>query len=156
MDLRDDAIDDVEDAEETRNAALIRKREQALAERIRAARGEAKHGDIFTPEVRALFRRLLAPELKGEPRRDIQSALAEDTPEQRAIPIEVNANDSAGQPFGTTPAPILAALPPLPRGLECRFVGKDLILLDQRANVVLDCMRNAIKCGPPAPATASP
>jgi hypothetical protein len=37
------------------------------------------------------------------------------------------------------------ALPRLPPGLEYRILGKDLILLDQPADVIVDYMRNAIK-----------
>ena len=68
----------------------------------------------------------------------------DDAPAPGAVPIEVNGRYPAGVPFATTPYPVLLALPPLPPGLEFRFVGKDLILLDQPADVILDYMRNAI------------
>jgi hypothetical protein len=40
---------------------------------------------------------------------------------------------------------MLRALPRLPTGLEYRFVGKDLVLLDQPADVILDYIRNVIR-----------
>ena len=50
----------------------------ALAAKVQAARADAKQGDIFTPAVRPVFRRLLAPELKGEDGRDAKAVLKDD------------------------------------------------------------------------------
>jgi hypothetical protein len=36
----------------------------------------------------------------------------------------------------------------LPRGLEYRIIGTDLILLDQPANLIIDFMRNVIRATP--------
>jgi hypothetical protein len=144
MELREDIVDEVGEAQSTRDPADIRGREEALAKRILARRAAAKHGDILTPQIRAEFRGLLRPELKGEQGEDIRAKLNDDAPAPGAVPIEVNARYPAGVPFATTPYPVLLALPTLPPGLEFRFVGKDLILLDQPADVILDYMRNAI------------
>jgi hypothetical protein len=144
MDLREDIVDEVGSAEVTRDVSVIRAREDALAQRIRAARGNAKHGDIFTPDVRVLFRRLMRPELKGEDGPDIRARLSDDAPAPGAVPVDVNAKYPAGVPVATMPAHLLGVLPVLPRELEYRFVGKDLILLDRPADVILDYIRNAI------------
>ena len=156
MELREDVVDEVGDPVLTRDPALIRAREQALAERIRARRATAMHGDIFTPQVRAVFRRLLRPELKGEQGRDIDAKLNDDAPAPGAVPIEVNAKYPAGVPFPTTPAPILLALPTLPAGLEYRIIGNDLLLLDQPADVILDYIRNAVSTPGPTARGPSP
>ena len=145
MELREDAAEEVADADVTRDPARIRARENALATRIRALRAAAKHGDIFTPEIRALFRRLVAPYVKGEPGRELTSTLKEDAPAPGAVPLEVNAKYPAGVPFPTTPPSLLLALPQLPTGLEYRIIGKDLVLLDQPADVILDYIQNVIK-----------
>ncbi len=145
MDLREDAAEEVSEADVTRDPARIRARENDLATRIRALRRGAKHGDIFTPEIRALFRRLLTPYVTGERGRQLTSTLEGDAPAPGAVPLEVNAKYPAGVPFPTTPPSLLRALPPLPTGLEYRIVGKDLVLLDQPADVILDYIRNAIK-----------
>ena len=144
MDLREDVVEEVGEAEVTRDPALIRAREDALASRIRVRRANAKHGDIFTAETRTLFRALLRPELKGEQGQDIRAKLQDDAPAPGAVPLEVNAKYPAGVPYPTTPAPVLAVLPPLPTALQYRIIGKDLILLDQPADVILDYIRNAI------------
>ncbi len=144
IELREEVVDEVGDAAVTSDPADIRARETALAARIRARRTGARHGDIFTPQVRTTFRRLLRPELKGEQGRDIDARLSDDAPAPGAVPIEINAVYPAGVPLPSTPAPLLLALPPLPAGLEYRIIGRDLILLDQPADVVLDYIRNAI------------
>jgi hypothetical protein len=91
MKLRSEAAGDAPDAKYTDDPAYIRAREEALAARIRALRANAKHGDILTPEIRTYFRRLVAPDLKGEHGRDIKALLQEDAPAPGAIPLEVNA-----------------------------------------------------------------
>lgn len=144
MDLREDVVDEVGEAAVTSDPAVIWAREQALAARIRARRANAKHGDIFTPETRTLFRRLLRPELKGEQGEDIRAKLQDDAPAPGAVPLEVNATYPAGLPYPTTPAVVLAVLPVLPTGLQYRIIGKDLILLDQPADVILDYVRNVV------------
>jgi Cu-Zn family superoxide dismutase len=144
MHLREDAADEVIDAEVTDDPGQLRAREEALAARIRALRANAKHGDIFTPAIRTQFRLLLAPELKGEEGRDIRDILQDDAPAPGAIPIGVNAKYPAGEPYPTTPASVLLILPSLPPGLEYRVIGKDLILLDRPADVILDFIRNAV------------
>jgi hypothetical protein len=143
MELREDAVEDVRAATVTDDPAVIRGRENALATRIRAARPDARHGDIFTPEIRAVFRRVLARQTAryGE---DLISTLEEDAPAPGAVPLEVNAKYPAGLPFPTTPASVLKQLPRLPRGMEYRILGRDLILLDQPADVIIDYIRNAI------------
>jgi hypothetical protein len=99
MELRGEAADDVPDAEETDDPADLRARENALAARIRALRMNAKHGDIFTPAIRRHFRRLLAPELKGEELDEIRDILREDAPAPGAIPIESQCQVSGGRPL---------------------------------------------------------
>ena len=114
------------------------------------SRTAATHGDIFLPEIRVYFRQLLAPEFEGEDGRDIRAKLQDDAPAPDAVPLEVNAIYPSGTPLPTTPASILIALPPLPRGLEYRIIGRDLVLLDQPANLIVDYVRNAIPARPTA------
>ena len=144
MEMRSEIVDEVPEAASTADPALLRAREKALASRIMARRANARHGDIFTPAVRPVFRRLVRAEMQGEQGRDINAKLDDDAPAPGAVPLEVNGKYPAGVPFPTTPAPILLTLPTLPRGLEYRIIGKDLILLDQPADVILDYIRNAL------------
>jgi len=115
-----------------------------LAAKVQGARADAKHGDIFTPAIRAKFRRLLAPELKGEEGRDTRAVLKDDAPAPGTIKFKVNAKYPEAQPLPTVPANLLLTLPTLPEPLEYRIVGKHLILLDTSADLVVDYIPNAI------------
>lgn len=127
---------------ETKDPADIRRAQTLLAERIRAARKDAKPGDIFTPEIRTEFRRLMYPELKGQTGRDTKAIIKEDAPAK--VRLKVNASYPEGQPLPTVPANLLGNLPRLPEDLEYRIVGKDLILRDVDANLIVDFIPNAI------------
>ena len=129
---------------ETSDPAQINASQAALAARIQAARVNAKHGEIFTPEIRAEFRRLLRPELKGEDGRDAKAILKDDAPAPGSVPFKVNAKYPEGQPLPTVPAKMLITLPSLPAPLEYRVVGQHLLLLDTAADLVVDYILNAI------------
>jgi hypothetical protein len=121
----------------------IKAHEDALAAEIRAARKTAKPGEIFTPEVRALFRRLMYPELKGKEGAETKAEIKEDAP--AAVPIKINARYPSNQPLPTVPPNLLARLPRLPEELEYRIIGRHLILRDVHANVIVDYIPNAIR-----------
>jgi hypothetical protein len=127
----------------TDDAAELLNREHALAERIRAARSRAKQGDIFTPAVSAAFKE----KLQGQTNPAMCAALADDNPG----PLEIRTNGTYPEhkPMSTMSAGVLAALPRLAEDIEYRFVGRDLILVDTRARLVVDRMPLAILCSIP-------
>ena len=129
---------------ETNDPAKIDAAQDGIAANIREARANAQPGDIFTPDIRATFRRLLAPELKGEDGRDAKRVLKDDAPAPASIPFKVNAKYPDGAPLPTVPASILTNLPKLPEELEYRLIGKHLILLDTKADIIVDYIPNAI------------
>ena len=51
-------------------------------------------------------------------------------------------------PLATFPGNLLKVLPELRRIFEYRIVGRDLILLDVKGNVVVDVVRNAFSTIP--------
>jgi hypothetical protein len=116
-----------------------------LAQKIAEARKDAKPGEIFTPEIRQLFRRLMYPETKGADGAEIKAALAEEKQELKDVKIRVNAPYPDGAPLMTVPPNILAALPKLPEDLEFRFVNRHMILLDVHANLIVDYVLNAVQ-----------
>lgn len=127
---------------ESNNPSQIDVAETALAEHIRKARATAQPGDIFTPEVRAQFRRLLSPQLKGEDGQDAKKVLKDDAP--AAVPMKVNAAYPSGASLPTVPAKLLLSLPTLPKEVEYRIINKHLILRDTQANIIVDFIPNAI------------
>jgi hypothetical protein len=128
---------------ETKNAAEIQVAQEALAKKIQEARKGAKPGEIFTPDVRNLFRRLMYPETQGRAGAEVKEALKEDAP--KGVPLKVNAKYPDAAPLPTVPPNLLAALPKLPEGLEHRIIKRDLILLDVDANLIVDYIPNAIR-----------
>lgn len=130
--------------QETADPAKISATKDALAARVQATRVNARQGDIFTPEVQPVFRRLLAPELKGEDGHDAKAVLKDDAPAAGTVAFKVNAKYPENQPRPTVPANLLLALPALPKPLEYRIVGRHLLILDTAADLVVDYMLNAI------------
>jgi hypothetical protein len=129
---------------ETADPARLNAATSTLAARIQAGRKDAKQGDIFTPAIRPVFRRLLAPELKGEEGREAKAALKDDAPAPGTVPFKVNAKYPDGQPLPTVPANLLLTLPSLPAPLEYRIVGQHLLLLDTSSDLIVDYILNAI------------
>lgn len=130
---------------ETHDPAKIKATQDTLAARIQAARADAKHGDIFTPEIQRLFRRLMYPELKQPDAPQTKRAIKEDgPPPPRSQTLKVNGRFPEGEPLPTVPPNLLAQLPKLPEELEYRILGKDLILRDVDANLIVDFIPNAI------------
>ena len=139
VELRNKADDSAPPLKKTPAAAEIRTAQNALTERVGAARTGAKHGDIFTPEITAHFRRLLHPELKGAGAKQL---IKDDNPGN--FPFKVNAPYPEKEPLSTVPPTVLASLPQLPKDIEYRFVGNHLILRDARANLIIDYIPNAV------------
>lgn len=129
---------------ETDDPAEINTAMETLAAKVQAARRDARHGDIFTPRVRPAFRRLLAPELKGEDGADAKVVLRDDAPAPGTVPFKVNAPYPDDQPRPTVPVNLLLTLPTLPEPLEYRIVGQHLLLLDTDADLIVDYILNAI------------
>ena len=128
---------------ETKDPAKIQATREGLAEKIRAARPDAKPGDIFTPDVRRAFRKLMYPELKGREGAETKESLKEDAP--KGVLLKVNAKYPEAAPLPTMPPNLLAALPKLPETLEYRIIGRDLILLDVDADLIVDYIPAAIR-----------
>jgi hypothetical protein len=123
----------------TDDPAEIRSAQRALAQRIRVARADAREGTIFTPTISVEFRKVLLLETTA----DTLEAIMDDNPGE--FSHRINATYAQGKSFSTVPPNILAALPRLPDDVQYRFLGRHLILLDIRANVILDRIPCAIR-----------
>lgn len=120
----------------------VRALETALATRIRNARARAKQGDLFTAQASAAFRQILR-QLDAA----TWKAIMDENP--GPFPNRVNASYPRTKPLSSVPPQLLALLPPLPEGLQYRFVGGDLILHDTRANLIVDRLPEAVPLGGP-------
>jgi hypothetical protein len=138
--LRKSADDHTPPLKKTDDPAEIKTAQESLGKRIRDLNINAKHGDVFTPEISALFRRLLHPEVTDK---GTKEAIKDDNP--GTVPyLKVNAPYPDKEPLSTVPPNVLMTLPRLPDDIEYRFVGKNMILRDVRANLIIDYIQNAI------------
>ena len=117
---------------------------EELAARIQAERAGAKPGDIFTPAIQERIRKMLAPEMVGQKGQNTRGSIWDEGPGPGTFKLEVNAIYPKDQPLGSMPPNVLKALPPLPEGLEYRFVYRQLVLRDEQANLIIDFMPAAI------------
>jgi hypothetical protein len=128
----------------------IDQREGALAEAIRKARPAAVAGNVFTPEVKAMFANLLRTSLTGPESADRRASIKEGNPKHDKAPgdsdpvIAVNGIYPKSAPLSTVPPSLLMKLPALPREIEYRFVGSTLLLLDSQSNLIIDYLKGAV------------
>lgn len=127
----------------TANHSEIRRAEEALARRIRQAREGARQGNIFTAEINAAFKQLL----RGVTKPGICAAILEDNPGRTTY--RTSRPYSRDEPLSTVPPSVLNVLPVLPDDVQYRFIDRDLILYDTRANMMLDRITSAIRCSTP-------
>lgn len=129
-----------------------------MSKAIQAERRNAKQGDIFRPEVEAAFRRIIAHELAGPEKEQVVQAIRQGNPEVESVPdqadptrvhpasvrVAVNATYNEEAPVSSMPPTLLLKLPQLPEQVRYRFVGRDLILRDAEANLILDFIEDAV------------
>ena len=127
--------------EVTEKPAEILQAENALAARIRVARAKAKRGDIFSKKVRTAFRTALRAETDGA-----TCAALQDEGNPGDFTYQINGTYPKREPLSTVPPNLLAALPELPPDVNYRFLGRDLVLHDTRANIIIDEIPDAIRC----------
>jgi hypothetical protein len=113
------------------------------AAKVKAARQDAKQGDIFTPEIAAYFRHQISATLAGRHGRKIRASLRHADPVP-ALPLQVNQVYPQGVPLQSAPPTLLLNLPPLPKELEYRIVGRNLVLHDIVPNIVVDFVPDSI------------
>lgn len=124
--------------------ADIWRAERPLAKKIRIARREVRQGAIFTPAISAEFRTAL---LRVTDAKTLETIM-DDNP--GAFDHRINGTYPKTRSYSTVPATVLELLPALPADIQYRFLGRDLILHDTRANVIVDRLPCAIGCLTPA------
>ena len=118
----------------------FRRAELALAALIRQARHDAEEGDIFTQMISVEFREAFRLVMTAR----TWASIMDDNP--GAFSHRINGAYPKDRSLSTMPPSILRQLPALPEDLEYRFLGQHLILLDIRANMILDRIPYAIDC----------
>jgi hypothetical protein len=113
--------------------------ETELRRAVREARKSARPGDIFTREIAAEIRRLIAVAMQPEDGNHIAQSLRHAEPVH--LHLEINERYPEMAPLQSTPPSLLENLPPLPPEIEYRITGADLVLLDAKANLIVDIIR---------------
>lgn len=124
---------------ETASPEKISHYQEQLGAAIRENRKAAQPGEIFTPRIAGEFRRLIGLAMQSGGKR-IATSLHHAEPVQ--LHLRVNDSYPAHIPLQSTPPSLLANLPVLPQQMEYRITGTDLVLLDVRANLVIDILQN--------------
>ena len=126
----------------TSSPAKIMRHQHEFARRIRAARRQALPGDIFSADISAEFRRLIAITMQGPEAARIRESLANAEPVR--LRLRVNRIYPPYVPLQSTPPTLLLNLPKLPAEVEYRVVDHALVLRDVGADLIIDFMTNAI------------
>ena len=111
-----------------------------LASGLRHARGDAKQGDIFSPDIATVFRQTIEAALR-EGLLDEVLAAVEERPVVRWVPA---VNGDVATEAVALPVCLQRMFPPLPQELEYRFLQRDLLLVDVRAGLIVDYVTAAI------------
>lgn len=119
----------------------IANRERALAQMIKTLRAGAQPGDIFAPEYQPHFVKIVRDDFAGRSAAD-RRALVQELPKN--LKLDINTVYPPDLPLATFPAALLTKLPDLPAELEYRIVGRNLILRDVKANLVVDILRDVV------------
>jgi len=141
--VHNDAESKVPKLKETNDPAKVHDREAALGAMIRRMRTSAREGEVFGTS----FREVLAREVR-------QDFLERSAADRKALMIEVptrtriavNTTYPTQLPLATFPPRLLQRLPDLPPELEYRIVGKNLILRDTGADLIVDFVPNETIC----------
>ena len=121
---------------------MIAAHQQALARKIQDGRANAKTGDIFTREAREAFRHVISGVFE-DPQNAVTHALQQQKTVQ-SVPLKVNGNYPDAIAETTFPSALLQKLPTLPDELSYRIMGRDLVLVDRKANLVIDLFHEAL------------
>lgn len=142
VELRDKLDGTLKDVPKQTDPASADRHQRALEKLVQASRKSAKAGDIFTPDMQALVRRLLRPIFSGKDGHQIRDEI-HDNEYKGSAPLKVNARYPDEVPLSTVPPQVLTSLPKLPGDLEYRFIETSLILFDPHAHIIVDFMERA-------------
>jgi hypothetical protein len=127
----------------TSDPAEILGREAAIGTAVKAARPRAAQGEVFTAAVAKNVRAVIGADLTRRSASD-RAGLMSDVP---AMPPRINERYPTGEALATFPPLLLQALPRLPDDLEYRFMGRDLIIMDGRTNLIVDYLSDVMTIG---------
>ena len=130
----------------SKSSQRLVEQQQEMAAKIQAARSGVKQGNIFSRAIVLYFRNQVKSSLRGPDGRNIRATLEHSEPIPR---LTLRVNDSYPPlPLQTMPASLLQRLPLLPKELEYRIIGHDLVLHDIEPNIIVDFIPGVIPTRP--------
>ena len=114
----------------------------ALAGGIERARQGAQVGTIFSAPIATLIKQRIADAVRKENLVDVLADIDDEGKPGMAPKVHLRLPVSAQ--MATMPASLLKVLPPLPKELEYRIIGRYLILRDVDASLILDYIPAAV------------
>lgn len=114
----------------------------ALAAAIQRGRAKARPGDVFGPAATLVFKRRIEAAIRDANLGPVLSNIDDEGP-PTAIPA-VHLRFPAAAALATMPPSLLEVLPPLPKPLEYRIIGRYLVLRDAEAALIIDYITAAV------------
>jgi hypothetical protein len=142
--LRNRLADSLGPVSENVSQADIAARAARLAASIQQARSGAEQGQLFTPEVSAVLATLIRQEYSRRPPPILETREDQQDELPAVFAPVVNQLYPTTYPLATFPPALLPLLPALPEQVEYRIVGRDLILRDVEANLIVDVLPDAM------------
>jgi hypothetical protein len=145
--LRNSLRGGIPESNKKATAEQIQTHQVILAEKIQEARKDAKPGDIFTPDSQKAFRQAIDRAHSGKRAKKIDRTIVQGEPVK--LDLYVNKPYPEKIPITTVPPTLLQHFPKLPKKIEYRIVGEDLVLQDTESHLVIDIFSGAIPNAPP-------
>jgi hypothetical protein len=127
----------------TNEPELIAAHQKILARKIKAARARARRGDIFTLAAKEAFLKAISSEFQGPQAPHAKATIKQGAPLNK-VHFHVNEIYPESIPYTSVPPTMLQNLPKLPEEVAYRAVSSDLVLLDVKANLVVDYLPGVI------------
>jgi hypothetical protein len=139
--IHNDAEAKVPNLKSTDDPKEVHGREEALGKTIASMRAGAQPGELFAKEYQPYFVKIVQDDFRQRSAAD-RKALVHELP--KTVKIDINMVYPTVLPLETFPPVLLRKLPDLPPELEYRIVGRNLILRDVKANIIVDILRNVV------------
>lgn len=123
-------------------AVQLNSASDALAGAIQRSRPKAQAGAIFSEPVAAAIKRRINDLVRAGKLAAVLAGIDDDGAASPTPAVHLRLPSSVQ--LATMPPSLLAVLPPLPRELEYRIVGHNLVLRDVDASLLLDYIPNAV------------
>ena len=139
--LREDLSERLKPLSPTVSATDLSSRQEALAAALRAARKNAKPGDLVPPPVADLIVKVCMEDFHFR-NPEVKRAALQEVP--NAPRPAINRTYPEDEALATVPPLLLSKLPILPDNLQYRFFGRHIVILDGDTQIIIDYVANVV------------